>query len=167
MQWPEKIIKLLKAYQIEFINYVPDAIGEKLLRLAREDSDFGLVPLTREEEGVGIAAGQALCGKRGALLMPTSGFGNAVNALASLPIPYRLPIPMIIGLRGDLGEFNGTQVLMGQALPQILDAMRIPYFAITREDEVEVMTEGFLRITYSTESPAALLITTQLAGWKE
>ena len=167
MQWPEKILALLKQYQIEFINYVPDAIGEKLLRLAREDQSLDLLALTREEEGVGVAAGQALCGKRGALLMPTSGFGNAINALASLPIPYRLPIPMIIGLRGDLGEFNGTQVMMGQALPQIMDAMRIPTFSLTREDEVEMITEGFLRVCYSTESPAALLITTQLAGWKE
>ena len=167
MNWPEKITGMLKRYKVDFINYVPDAIGEKLLRLMREDKAFHLVPLTREEEGVGIAAGQAISGGRPILLMPTSGFGNAVNAIASLPIPYRIPLPMIIGLRGALGEFNPTQVMMGQALPQMLDAMRIPHFQITREDEVEVLTEGFLRVAYSTESPAALIITTQLAGWKE
>ncbi|MDH4248211.1 MAG: thiamine pyrophosphate-binding protein [Deltaproteobacteria bacterium] len=167
MDWPQKITTMLKRYQVQFINYVPDAIGEKLLKLMREDRDFHLVPLTREEEGVGIAAGQAICGKRPLLLMPTSGFGNAMNAIASLNIPYRIPLPMIIGLRGALGEFNPTQVMMGQALPQMLDAMRIPHFEIQREDEVEVLTEGFLRVCYSTESPAALILTTQLAGWKE
>ena len=167
MDWPQKITGMLKKYKVDFINYVPDAIGEKLLRLMREDKDFHLVPLTREEEGVGIAAGQAISGGRPLLLMPTSGFGNSINAIASLPIPYRIPLPMIIGLRGDLGEFNATQVMMGQALPQMLDSMRIPHFQITREDEVEMLTEGFLRVVYSTESPAALIITTQLAGWKE
>ena len=167
MQWPQKLIGMLKKYDVRFINYLPDAMGERLLQLAREDKDFDILPLTREEEGVGVVCGQSLAGKRGVLLMPTSGFGNSINAIASLPITYRIPVPMIIGYRGDLGEFNSAQVMMGQALPDILRAMRIPYFTLTREDEVEVLTEGFLRLSYSTESPTALLISTQLAGWKE
>lgn len=167
MQWPNTIVQVLKKYDVRFINYVPDAMGERLLKIVRDDKDFDVLPLTREEEGVGVVCGQSLAGRRGVLLMPTSGIGNSINAIASLPIPYRIPVPMIIGLRGDLGEFNATQVMMGQALPDILRALRIPYFTLRREDEVEVLTEGFLRITYATESPAALLISTQLAGWKE
>ncbi len=167
MQWPNTIVHVLKKYDVRFINYVPDAMGERLLKIVRDDKDFDVLPLTREEEGVGVVCGQSLAGRRGVLLMPTSGIGNSINAIASLPIPYRIPVPMIIGFRGDLGEFNATQVMMGQALPDILRALRIPYFTIRREDEVEVLTEGFLRITYATESPAALLISTQLAGWKE
>ena len=167
MAWPETILRVLKDQQVEFINYLPDAMGERLLKLAREDTDFDLLPLTREEEGVGVVCGQALAGQRGVLLMPTSGFGNSINALASLAIPYRIPLPMIIGFRGDLGEFNGTQVMMGQSMPDILRSLRIPSFTLTREDEVETITEGFLRIAYSSEGPAALLISTQLAGWKE
>ena len=167
MQWPNTIVHVLKKYEVRFINHVPDAMGERLLKIVRDDKDFDVLPLTREEEGVGVVCGQSLAGRRGVLLMPTSGVGNSINAIASLPIPYRIPVPMIIGLRGDLGEFNATQVMMGQALPDILRALRIPYFTLRREDEVEVLTEGFLRITYATESPAALLISTQLAGWKE
>lgn len=167
MEWPQKIVNVLKQYQVKHINYLPDAMGERLLTLCRDDHDFDLLPLAREEEGVGVVCGQALGGSRGVLLCPTSGIGNAINALASLPIPYRIPVPMIIGFRGDLGEFNSTQVMMGQALRDIFRAMRIPYYELTREDEVEVLTEGFLRVCYSTESPAALLISTQLAGWKE
>jgi len=167
MAWPETIVNLLKQYNIRYINYLPDAMGERLLKLARDDEDFDVLPLTREEEGIGVVCGQALGGTRGVMLMPTSGFGNSINALASLPIPYRIPVPMIIGYRGDLGEFNSTQVMMGQALPEILQAMRIPFYVLKREDEVATLTEGFLRLTYATESPAALLISTQLAGWKE
>jgi len=167
MSWPETILGVLKSYQIEFINYLPDAMGERLLKLAREDGDFDILPLAREEEGVGTVCGQMLGGRRGVLLMPTSGLGNSLNAIASLAIPYKIPLPMIIGFRGDLGEFNGSQVMMGQAMPDIFRAMRIPYFILKREDEVETVTEGFLRLTFSNEGPAALLISTQLAGWKE
>lgn len=167
MAWPDIIVDTLKHYGVRFINYVPDAMGEKLLSLAREDKDFDILPLAREEEGIGVVAGQSLCGARGVMLMPTSGLGNSVNALASLPIPYRLPVPMIIGWRGNLGEFNHTQVGMGQSLTRVLESLAIPYFLLEREDEVKIRTEGWMRLCYTTESPAALIITTQLAGWKE
>ena len=49
MAWPETIIRVLKSYRIEFINYLPDAMGERLLKLAREDSDFDLLPPARAE----------------------------------------------------------------------------------------------------------------------
>jgi len=167
MGWAETIVECLKQYQIRFINYVPDAIGEKILRLVRSDPAFEILPLSREEEGVGVACGQSLGGKRGMLMMPTSGLGNSLNALASLPIPYRIPLPMLIGYRGALGEFNATQVQMGQATPAVLKALNIPFFTLERDAEVRVLTEGALKLTYALESPVAILVSTQLVGWKE
>jgi len=167
MGWAETIVDCLKQHRIRFINYVPDAIGEKILRLVRNDSAFEILPLSREEEGVGVTCGQAVGGARGMLMMPTSGLGNSLNALASLPIPYRIPFPMLIGYRGALGEFNATQVPMGQATPAMLKALNIPYFSLEREAEVRVVTEGALKLTYSLESPVAILVSTQLVGWKE
>lgn len=167
MEWARSIVKVLRAYEVCFINYVPDAMGEQIMRIAREDPFFTLCPLAREEEGVGQVSGQSVAGKRGVLLMPGSGLGNSINALASLPIPYRIPVPMIIGHRGDLGEFNAAQVTMGQGVRRILGALNIPFFELTAPDTVETQVEGMLRICYSSESPAANLISTQLAGWKE
>ena len=165
-QWARTIIGVLKTYNIRFLNLVPDAISERLLRVARGDPAFEILPLTREEEGVGVVCGQAVGGARGVLLMPTSGLGNSLNALASLAIPYRIPLPMIIGFRGDLGEFNAAQVPMGQATTAVLAALNIPAFTLTREDEVERVTDGALKLAYANEGPVALLVSTQLAGWK-
>lgn len=167
MPWAEQVVAALKAANIRFINYLPDAMGEQIFRIARKDSAFELLPLTREEEGVGVVCGQALGGVRGALVMPVSGLGNSINALASLAIPYKFPLPMIIAHRGDLGEFNPTQVTMGQSAREILAALRIPFFELTREEEVAKMTEGALRLAYAAESPVAVLISTKVAGWKE
>jgi sulfopyruvate decarboxylase alpha subunit len=167
MQWAESIVACLKEAQVRFINYLPDAMGEQILRLARSDSAFELLPLAREEEGVGVVAGQWLGGARGVLVMPVSGLGNSLNALASLAIPYKFPLPMVIAHRGDLGEFNQTQIVMGQTAPEILHSLRIPYFELRREEEVEKVTSGALRMTYSAESPVAIMISTQVAGWKE
>ena len=167
MGWAETIAGTFKRHGIRYINYVPDAIGERILQVVRDDDAFEILPLTREEEGVGVVCGQSVGGGRGVLMMPTSGLGNSINALASLPIPYRIPVPMLIGFRGDLGEFNASQVPMGQATPDVLKALNIPYFMLTGEEEVEKLVDGALRLTYALESPVALLVTTQLAGWKQ
>ncbi len=50
------------------------------------------IQVCREEEGVGIAAGAALAGKKPLLLMQNSGLGNTINALMSLTRLYRLPL---------------------------------------------------------------------------
>ncbi|MGH8057193.1 MAG: thiamine pyrophosphate-binding protein [Candidatus Entotheonellia bacterium] len=167
MSWAHCIIEQWKAYQIRFISYVPDAIGEHLLKIARQDDFFEILPLAREEEGVGVVAGQYVGGQRGALLLPTAGVGNAINALASLAIPYQIPVPLFIGFRGELGEFNAAQVPMGQALRPILDALRIPYFMLSHPGEVTTVVEGALKLAYALEQPVALIISTQLAGWKD
>ena len=167
MFWAECIVEQLKAYRIRYISYVPDAMGEQILKLARQDDFFDILPLAREEEGVGVVTGQYVGGQRGTVLMPTSGVGNAINAIASLAIPYQVPLPIFIGFRGDLGEFNATQVPMGQALRPILESLNIPYFVLTRPDEVAIQIQGALKLTYTLEHPVALLVSTQLAGWKD
>ena len=128
--WTHCIIEQLKIYNIRFLSYVPDAIIEQILKLARQDTFFDILPLAREEEGVGVVTGQYVGGQRGAMLLPTSGVGNAINPHASLAIPYQIPMPLFIGRRGELGEFNPSQVPMGQALRPILDALRIPRFEL-------------------------------------
>ena len=167
MFWAECIVEQLKAYRIRYISYVPDAMGEQILKLARQDDFFDILPLAREEEGVGVATGQYVGGQRGTVLMPTSGVGNAINAIASLAIPYQVPLPIFIGFRGDLGEFNATQVPMGRALRPILESLNIPYFVLMRPDEVAIQIQGALKLTYTLEHPVALLVSTQLAGWKD
>lgn len=167
MAWADGMVKVLKAYNVRYLNYVPDSKIEKILEAARGLGGFEALPLTREEEGIGVVCGQSLGGGRGVMLCPTAGLGNSINALASLAIPYRIPCPIIIGVRGDLGEFNPAQIAMGQATQGVLDALRIPVYSIKREDEVEKMTEGALRVCYASEAPVAILVTNELAGWKE
>ena len=167
MAWAETIVGVLKRNKVRFLNYVPDTKIEQILDAARQLGGFEALPLAREEEGIAVVCGQAIGGGRGVMLCPTAGLGNSINALASLAIAYRIPCPIIIGVRGDLGEFNPAQVMMGQATQDILNALRIPTYRITREDEAEKITDGALRVCYASEGPVAILVTNELAGWKE
>lgn len=95
------------------------------------------IPLTREEEGVGIAAGAVLAGKKPIIIVQSSGFGNMVNAIMSLTKYYKLPLPIFISQRGVYKENVAAQIPMGSRLPMILDAMEVEYDAIDSPSDLD------------------------------
>ncbi len=134
MQYPEEeLIALLKKNGVDFISSLP---CEKIkVLLERVSEEFFHVPLTREEEGVGITAGAALSGRRPAMFVQSSGVGNMINALLSLTGFYRLPLALFVSRRGIYKEKIGAQIPMGKKLPGILDGAGIHHTAVnTRKD---------------------------------
>ena len=83
MDSSEAIFNGLKDCGIDFIVSVPCVNLSKLLDMIDEDSEITHIPVTREEEGIGICAGAYLGGKSPAILMQNSGLGNSINALKS------------------------------------------------------------------------------------
>ncbi len=119
----------LKRAGISFAASVPCINLQRLLDLVKGDPQIIHVPVTREEEGVGLCAGAWMGGRRPALLMQNSGLGNSINALASLDSLYGIPLLMIISHRGCEGEPIAAQVPMGRLTAPLLDAMQIPRFS--------------------------------------
>ncbi|MBE6509204.1 MAG: sulfopyruvate decarboxylase subunit alpha [Methanobrevibacter sp.] len=128
MDSSEAIFDGLKDAGIDFIVSVPCVNLSKLLDMINEDEEIIHVPVTREEEGIGICAGAYLGGKKPAILMQNSGLGNSVNALKSLTELYEMPLLMIMSHRGTEGENICGQVPMGQSTPRILEAMDFKFF---------------------------------------
>ncbi len=98
---------------VSAVAYVPDARLRGVI--AALDDSIAVRTLTREEECVGFACGYSAAGGRPAVLMQCSGLGNALNALGSFAIPYAIGIPLVLSMRGTLGEENPAQVPMGRA----------------------------------------------------
>lgn len=128
MDSTEAIFDGLKDAGIDFIVSVPCVNLSKLLNMIDEDSEIIHIPVTREEEGIGLCAGAYLGGKRPAILMQNSGLGNSINALKSLTELYHFPLIMIMSHRGTEGENICGQVPMGQSTPLILEAMDFHFF---------------------------------------
>lgn len=128
MDSSEAIFDGLKDVGIDFIVSVPCVNLSKLLDMIDEDEEITHIPVTREEEGIGICAGAYLGGKRPAILMQNSGLGNSINALKSLMELYEFPLIMIMSHRGTEGESICGQVPMGESTPRILEAMDFPFF---------------------------------------
>jgi phosphonopyruvate decarboxylase len=97
------------------------------------------ISAANEGDAVAAATGAALAGQRTVALMQNSGLGNAVSPLSSLNWVFRIPILLIITLRGEPGlEDEPQHELMGQVTGQILDTLQIPWAWFPRTaDEVE------------------------------
>ena len=166
MTWAEVIVQVLKDSDVSLIAYVPDISIDAVTSLMADDEYFRVVSATREEEAIGVAAGAYAVGRNAAVFMQSSGFGNCINALASLCIPCRIPIPMFINLRGEVGEFNIAQVAMGRSTRPILDVLGLPYYTLDSEDRLHRKVSGALTLCYSSRQPLALCLTPMLHGGK-
>ena len=119
------------------VAYVPDAGHKQLIELAHANPGLKSVVLTTEEEGVALLVGAHLGGERGVLLLQSSGVGNCINML-SLAAECRVPLLMLVTMRGEWGEFNPWQVTMGQATPAVLEAMGA---IVLRADDADRIVE--------------------------
>ena len=106
------------------MSYVPDAGHSTLIKLFSADASVMTNVLTTEEEHIAIAAGAWLGGQRSVILVQSSGIGNCINML-SLPVQARMPLLMLVTMRGEWDEFNPWQVPMGQATQGALEAIGI------------------------------------------
>ena len=79
LDWPDVIYSNFRRAGIRQVGYVPDAGLSRLIQLCQTDPEIADVVLTTEEEGIGLAAGAWLGGKRSILLMQSSGIGNCIN----------------------------------------------------------------------------------------
>jgi sulfopyruvate decarboxylase len=107
---------------------------------------FFHVPLTREEDGVGICAGAALSGKRPAMFIQSSGMGNMINALLSLTAFYEFPLAIFVSQRGIYKERIEAQVPMGKRLPGILKGAAIAHTAIRTRDDFRLVARRLAEV---------------------
>jgi sulfopyruvate decarboxylase alpha subunit len=164
--WARTLLDAFRAEEIRNLVFLPDTVMGRLLALAEDDPSFRLVGVHREEEAVGILTGLFLASQRGAMLVQSSGLGNALNALGSLAMAYHIPFPLLVSLRGELGEFNPAQLHMGRAVPGCLDALTIQHVTLHSENELETIVSGALKTCFTQEEPFGILLSAQLTGWK-
>ncbi|MDL2246731.1 sulfopyruvate decarboxylase subunit alpha [Methanobrevibacter sp. OttesenSCG-928-K11] len=158
MDTSEAVYKGIKNAGIDFIVSLPCVNLSKLLIMVEDDEDIIHVPVTREEEGIGICAGAYLAGKKIAILMQNSGLGNCVNGLTSLFELYKIPLVMIMSHRGTDGESIVGQVPMGEATPKILDSLNIEHFKPNNDKEAIDIVSKSWDVSSKNEMPIGILL---------
>ncbi|MDE2517293.1 MAG: phosphonopyruvate decarboxylase [Rhodospirillales bacterium] len=164
-EWPDQLFALLKSHDIRQVALVPDAGHSRLIRRCEADQAMRVISLTTEEEGIALLTGAWMGGQKGVLLMQSSGVGNCINML-SLAIIHRTPMPMLVTMRGDFGEFNPAQVPMGNATQTVLEAMGTLVKRADRPEDVVPTADATIRLAFNTFRPTATLIGQRVLGAK-
>ena len=159
----ESIFRGFKRGGIDFVTSVPCVKLGPLMEMVSNDPGMVHVPVTREEEGVGVCAGAFMGGGRPAILMQNSGLGNSINALTSLDILYDIPLLMVISHRGTEGERVVGQIPMGKATVPLLDAIGIEHRSPIPEGSEDCVANAATD-AFSERRPIALLF--DLEYWR-
>lgn len=163
--WPDALYDTLRRGDVTQFAYVPDAGHKIMIARALADPDVHAVPLTTEEEGVALAAGADLGGRRAVLLMQSSGTGNCINML-SLIRHGRFPFLTFVTMRGDFGEGNPWQLPMGEAAETVLAAMGVIVRRVDTADLVVPTAEAALTMAFQAGGAVAVLLGQRLIGAK-
>lgn len=164
--WPDQLHRVLTDQRMRQVAYVPDSGHARLIELVRADRQMRAIPLTTEEEGVALAVGAWLGGERSVLLLQSSGVGNCINMLGMIQ-ECRVPLLMLVTMRGEWGEFNPWQVPMAQATAPSLAAMGVVVQTADRAEEIAEIAAAAGRLAFNTCRAVAVLIGQRVVGAKQ
>ncbi|MFN0301582.1 MAG: thiamine pyrophosphate-binding protein [Burkholderiales bacterium] len=164
--WPDALYDTLMAAGIKQIGYVPDAGHRRLIERCHANEQLTTISLTSEEEGIGLMVGAYLGGQRGVLLMQSSGVGNCINML-SLTAECRIPLVVLVTMRGEWGEFVPWQVWMGQGTPSAFESMGVLVYRVDERDDVAETVRACTALAFNARRQVAVLIGQKVIGTKQ
>ena len=159
----EKIVSDLVNNQIQFVTTVPCKQLAGVIEKIDSSDDIFHIPANKEDEGMGLCAGAFMGGKRPAIIMQNTAIGVTINTLATLIQFYRMPLPMLISYRGEIGEPVACQVEMAVHTKALLAQLNIPTYHFHHEKDVDEL-DGILKYTFMCNKPVAIL--TDASFWQ-
>src|SRR5690606_31225718 len=123
---------------------VPCSFLTPFINRVIDDPEMSYISSANEGDAVATASGSALGAQPAVAMMQNSGLGNAISPLSSLNWVFRIPILLIITLRGEPGLQDEPQhELMCQITGELLDRLQIPWAYFPRNaDDVAGMLEA-------------------------
>ncbi len=110
-----------------FYTGTPCSYLKPIINYVIDHKEFNFINASNEGDAVALACGAVMAGKKSVVMFQNSGLGNAVNPLTSLNYPFRIPLLLIVALRGEpAGPKDEPQhELMGEITTALLENMRI------------------------------------------
>ena len=153
---PQRLFDALQNSGLQDFAGVPCSILDPLTTAAHSAGRY--VAASVEGEALALAAGAWLAGGQAGVLLQNSGLGNAVNPLASLLIPYRIPALLIISWRGEPGRPDAVHHHpMGAATLALLEIFGIPKWVLREDSDVEAVAAEAVT-TLGRRQPAAIVV---------
>ncbi len=162
METDRLLYNAIKNSGVDLILSVPCDMLKGLINEIENANEISYIPVTREEEGVGVAAGAYLGGKTPLILMQNSGLGNSINAIKSLLELYEIPVVFIMSHRGAEGEKIIAQFPMGKVTYDLLDCINMSKYIIDTSAKISAVEEA---VHFSRSSNKSVTIILKRTLW--
>jgi sulfopyruvate decarboxylase subunit alpha len=143
---------------IDFAACLPDSAFQELYMPLSADPKIDYVQVGNEGDGVGICMGAWLGGKKPVLIMENTGFAVTPYALMRGPIPFGVPMLLLIAHRGGFHDQRWFSVPVGWGTTSLLEAMRISYEFVSRINDVRSAVIGAVKSMNSIQAPVAVIL---------
>lgn len=150
-----------RRHQVRFASGIPCGGQKAIIQHILADGQITHVPCTKESEAIGLATGAFLAGWQPMVYMQNSGLFACSNDIASLLIPFRLPVLMTVTWRGIQGEDAPQHLVTGRATTTLLEAIGVPYRILTMAAVDTIVDDLFAQMKQD-GLPGVLLIR---KGW--
>lgn len=159
----DTIVDSLIENQVEFVTTVPCKQLAGVIEKIDRNEHMLHVPSNKEDEGMGLCAGAYMGGKRPCIIMQNTAIGVTINSLVTLTQYYRMPLPMLISYRGEVGEPVACQVEMAVHTKALLAQLNIPTYHFHHPDDATEFS-AILKHTFMCRKPTAVL--TDASFWQ-
>ena len=158
------VINGIEAIDPEFVLHLPSSTLKSVL-----DHFLGgagatgrrVFPIPREEEGVSIATGLRMAGRRAVLIIQDNGIGNLLTALLTFAQPYHVPLFAVVTRRGGPGEYNSMIHTISERSEALLDAADVRWVQLDGRTPVADWSEAIRRaheFSETTHRPVFVLV---------
>ncbi len=151
-------VQALKQCGVTHVVWIPDSELGQWEPALRDDPDVRLIRATREGEAIAVAAGLLIGCKRPIVVIQCTGLFEAGDALRNAVHDLKLPLFLIVGLRGYYAHQQGTGFDTCPLFAEpILKTWQIAYRLLDRSGKIEDVVSAY-KETQKTGNAGAVLI---------
>jgi sulfopyruvate decarboxylase alpha subunit len=157
----DQLHRLFLELGVDFASGVPCGVLRHIIKNFSDDATVLHVIANRESEAVGLAAGAYFGGKTPVVYMQNSGLFAASNDIASLLVPYEIPIFFVVSYRGCKGEDVAQHLTTGRATEALLQSFGLA-FVVFGGQNLKILVRSMFEEMRRVNLPTFLLLK---RGW--
>jgi sulfopyruvate decarboxylase TPP-binding subunit len=153
-----EIVSALKKCGISHVIWIPDSELGKWESVLSADRDLKLIRVCREGEAMAVAAGLLLGGRRPIVAIQCTGLFEAGDALRNVVHDLKLPLFLIVGVRGYYARQRGaTNDTCPVFTEPIMQAWKLPYVLLDQKHTAADLIAAYTQAREEKRAGAVLL----------
>ena len=151
-----RILDEIKKCRFTHVVWLPATGNNVLYESLMRQPEITMVPVCREGEAIGIAAGLTWGGKNPLVLHQNTGFFESGDSIRGIAMGTKLPLLIMLGYRGWKRDAPMVDTAAIFTEP-ILKGWGINYYLVTSDADVEKISLGY-KEAHETRKPVVILV---------